>query len=119
MLKIANVTFDCENPTRVAEFWSTALGYKVEHVSDDVSMASHPEGIRPNLLFLKVPEPRSAKNRMHMDVEADDREAEIERLIGLGATRGDTHTVAEWALTWTVMRDPEGNELCVAQTAGN
>jgi hypothetical protein len=48
-----------------------------------------------------------------MDLEADDREAEIARLIGLGATRGDTHTLAEFNLTWTVLQDPEGNELCV------
>ena len=66
-------------------------------------------------LFIKVPEPRTVKNRVHVDFGADNREAEIERLIGLGATRGETHTMAEFGITWTVLQDPEGNELCVGQ----
>jgi hypothetical protein len=115
MLKIGNVTFDCENPGRLAEFWGAALGYNVESFNEFFAQATHPEGTRPNLLFIKVPEPRTVKNRMHMDVAADDREAEIERLVGLGATRGDTHKMPEYGITWTVMQDPEGNELCVGQ----
>ena len=115
MLKIGNITFDCENPARVAQFWGDALGYKVEAFGDGFSQAAHPEGIGPNLLFIKVPEPRTVKNRMHIDLETDNREAEVERLVGLGATRGETHTVAEYNLTWTVLHDSEGNELCVCQ----
>src|SRR4051794_5968105 len=99
MLKLGNVTFDCENPARVAEFWGAALGYTVEHPGEGFSAATHPEGHRPMLLFIKVPEPRTAKNRMHVDLGADNREAEIERLIGLGATRGDTHTMPEYGIT--------------------
>ena len=79
------------------------------------AVATHPEGVPPMLLFIKVPEPRTVKNRMHIDVSADNREAEIERLIGLGATRGETHKMPEYSITWTVLQDPEGNELCVAQ----
>lgn len=115
MLKIGNVTFDCENPARVAEFWGAALGYKVQTVNENFAMANHPEGTRPNLLFIKVPEPRMVKNRMHMDVEADNREAEVQRLVGLGATRGETHEMPEYGVKWTVLQDPEGNELCVGQ----
>jgi len=115
MLKIGNVTFDCDNPARVAEFWGAALGYKVQTFNEFFSQATHPEGVLPRLLFIKVPEPRTVKNRMHMDVAANDREAEIERLIGLGATRGETHKMPEWGITWTVLQDPEGNELCVGQ----
>ena len=115
MLKIGNVTFDCENPARVAEFWGAVLGFKVETVNEGFSTATHPEGVRPMLLFIKVPEARTVKNRMHMDVEADNREAEVERLIGLGATRGETHSMPEYGITWTVMQDPEGNELCLCQ----
>ncbi len=113
MLKIGNVTFDCENPARVAEFWGAALGFTVEDHSEFFASVSNPDGTKPMLLFIKVPEGRTVKNRVHMDLEADDREAEIARLIGLGATRGDTHTLAEFNLTWTVLQDPEGNELCV------
>jgi hypothetical protein len=54
---------------------------------------------------------RSGKNRMHLDLATDDREGEVERLVALGASRGEEHSVA--GLTWTVMRDPEGNEFCV------
>jgi hypothetical protein len=115
MLKIGNVTFDCESPARVAEFWGTALGYNVENVNDGLSVATHPEGVPPMLLFIKVPEPRTVKNRMHMDVSADNREAEVARLVGLGATRGETHKMPQYSITWTVLQDPEGNELCVAQ----
>ena len=115
MLKIGNVTFDCDNPARVAEFWGAALGYTVENYNELFAGATHPDGTRPNLLFIKVPEGRSAKNRVHLDLAADDREAEIERLIGLGATRGATHTMSEYNITWTVLQDPEGNELCVGQ----
>lgn len=119
MLKLGNVTFDCENPARVAEFWGAALGYTVESFNEFFAQASHPEGVRPNLLFIKVPEGRTVKNRVHLDVEADDREAEITRLIGLGATRGETHTMEEYSITWTVLQDPEGNELCIAQEGGH
>ena len=114
MLKIGNITFDCVSPSNVAAFWGAALGYKVEDYNEFFSEATHPEGTRPNLLFIKVPEGRTVKNRVHMDLTADDREAEIARLEGLGATRGDTHTMEEAGITWTVLQDPEGNELCVA-----
>jgi hypothetical protein len=114
MLKIGNVTFDCANPAQVAAFWGEALGYKVEDYNEFFSEATHPEGTRPNLLFIKVPEGRTVKNRVHVDLSADDREAEIARLVDLGATRGDTHTIEEVGITWTVMQDIEGNELCVA-----
>ncbi|HEV7757826.1 MAG TPA: VOC family protein [Acidimicrobiales bacterium] len=59
-----------------------------------------------------LPEPKTAKNRMHVDLEADDREKEITRLLELGATRGADHD--EYGVAWTVMADPEGNEFCIA-----
>src|SRR2546430_1980642 len=92
MLRIGNITFDCEQPARVAEFWATALGYQIgEGGNEFLAEVSHPDGTLPNLLFIKVPEPRAVKNRVHVDLGADDREAEITRLVGLGATRGETH----------------------------
>jgi predicted enzyme related to lactoylglutathione lyase len=115
MLKIGNVTFDCENPARVAEFWGAALGYTVESFGPDFAQATHPDKMPPNLLFIKVPESRTVKNRVHLDLAAADREAEVSRLVGLGGTRGETHTMEEYSITWTVVQDPEGNELCVGQ----
>jgi predicted enzyme related to lactoylglutathione lyase len=113
VLRIGNVTFDCEHPPRVAEFWAAALGYQVKEASEFFAEVVAPDGTRPNLLFIKVPEPRTGKNRVHVDLGSDDREGEIERLVGLGATRGETHTMA--GITWTVLQDPEGNEFCVGQ----
>jgi hypothetical protein len=69
----------------------------------------------PALFFAKVPEPRSHKNRVHIDLEADDREKEIARLLELGATRGADHD--EYGHSWTVMTDLEGNEFCIADQA--
>ena len=115
MLTIRNVTFDCESPARLATFWGAALGYEVAEHNESFAEARHAEGIRPNLQFIKVPERRTVKNRVHLSVTADNRETEVQRLIGLGATRGETHRMPEYGITWTVLQDPEGNELCVAQ----
>jgi hypothetical protein len=62
-----------------------------------------------------VPEKRTVKNRVHLSMTADNHEAEVTRLISLGATRGETHRMPEYGITWTVLQDPEGNELCVGQ----
>ena len=112
MLRIGNITFDCEQPARAADFWAAALGYEVKAGGNEFfAEVVHPDGTLPNLLFIKVPEPRAVKNRVHVDLGADDREAEIARLVGLGATRGETHEMH--GITWTVLQDPEGNELCL------
>jgi predicted enzyme related to lactoylglutathione lyase len=65
------------------------------------------------LLFLKVPEGKTVKNRMHLDFQATDRAAEVARACGLGATEHTTHQ--DFGLTWTVLTDPEGNEFCIVQ----
>ena len=68
----------------------------------------------PTWLFAKVPESKTAKNRMHVDLAAPDHEAEVARLVALGATR--VADMEEWGYEWTVLQDPEGNEFCVAET---
>ena len=65
-------------------------------------------------LFAKVPERKVAKNRMHLDLASPDHEAEVARLVALGATR--VADMEEWGYEWTVLQDPEGNEFCVAET---
>ena len=67
----------------------------------------------PNVLFLEVPEPKTAKNRCHLDLGCDDLDAERTRLEGLGATF--VHEKDEFDIRWMTFRDPEGNELCVAR----
>jgi len=115
MLKIGNVTFDCANPAKVAAFWGEALGYTVQNVNEHFAMANHPENTLPNLLFIQVPEGRAVKNRMHMDVAADDRDAEIARLISLGATQGDTHSMPEYGLPGPSCRTPRATSSASAK----
>lgn len=110
---VAHVTFDCADPRRLAEFWSKATGYQIEQQSEELVTLFPGEGDQPKLLFIQVPEPRTVKNRVHLDVGVSDVDAEAARLIELGATRGETHR--GHGFVWAVMADPEGNEFCIGQ----
>jgi hypothetical protein len=109
---IFNVTFDCEDPVALARFWSEVTGYQPTEARPDFVRVRAPDarGVR-HLLFFKVPEPKTAKNRMHVDLAARDPDAEVARLVALGATRLE-HREGN-GTAWTVMLDPEGNEFCV------
>jgi hypothetical protein len=109
---ILNVTFDCAEPRRLAAFWAAVTGYQPTEERDDFVRLRAPDsrGVR-HLLFFRVPEPKAVKNRMHVDLAARDPEAEIERLVALGATRVE-HREGN-GTAWTVMLDPEGNEFCL------
>ena len=76
-----------------------------------------PDGNGPRLYLQRVPEPKHAKNRVHLDIQvpADERRAEVERLVALGAVSGDEHTMDpnDSDAFWIVMQDPEGNEFCI------
>ena len=112
-VRLANVTFDCDDVLAVAGFWSAALDRPLDpNPSEYFASIGLNDGDSPNWFFAKVPEPKTTKNRVHVDLTTDDREAEIARLVSLGATRGDDHD--EWGHSWTVMADPEGNEFCVS-----
>jgi hypothetical protein len=106
---IKSVTFDCVDALVVARFWAGALGGELESESTaDKAYVEAPGWGGPNLWFQRVPEPRTAKLRMHFDLRAPAAVAdEVERLTGLGAT-----VVADQG-DLVVMRDPEGNEFCV------
>jgi catechol 2,3-dioxygenase-like lactoylglutathione lyase family enzyme len=111
---ILHVTFDCRDPERMATFWAGATGYERMDVSNDEVVALHApdsRGVR-RLLFFRVPEPKTAKNRVHLDLAAKDPGAEIDRLVELGATRVEYREGN--GTGWTVMLDPEGNEFCIA-----
>jgi hypothetical protein len=106
---IKTVSFDCTDALLVASFWAAALGSDVDEESTaDKAYVEAPGWGGPNMWFNRVPEPKTAKNRMHLDLRAPgDIKEEVQRLQGLGATkvREDTELV--------VMADPEGNEFCV------
>ena len=111
---IKYITFDCHNPLLLAEFWSAVLEYETENwpVIDGATSKPRDGGV-PHIAFIKAPEAKTAKNRLHLDIQPVDgtMESEVERLVELGATRIDVFN--EPSETWTVMNDPEGNEFCV------
>lgn len=113
-MKLATITMDCAEPRSLAEFWTKALDLEVAFDADGwfMLLRSPTDPAQPAVGLQKVPEKKAGKNRVHIDFTTPDREAEIERLVALGATRGEDHTVP--GLTWTVLQDPEGNEFCVA-----
>jgi Glyoxalase-like domain len=106
---VKSVTFDCADALVVARFWAAALGSDVDGDSTSAkAFVEAPGWGGPNLWFAKVPEPKTAKNRMHFDLRAPGTVAdEVARLAALGAS------VVRAGDELTVMRDPEGNEFCV------
>ncbi|SDW84578.1 hypothetical protein SAMN05216215_1005294 [Saccharopolyspora shandongensis] len=112
-LNIVMVTIDCESPRQLAEFWTQALDTSVAFdVGEFVMLAANEEG-GVALGLQQVAEPRAGKNRVHVDLNAADRHAEVRRLVALGATEVGEHEVPG-GLAWTVLQDPEGNEFCVS-----
>jgi len=137
------IVFDAHDPRRLAEFWAEALGYVIqpppagfeswddwatdmgipeENWNDAIAIVD-PDGQGPRVFIQKVPEGKTAKNRMHLDVHisggpetpTDERRrdigAEVERLTALGASM--MRPMEERGEYWVVMQDPEGNEFCV------
>jgi predicted enzyme related to lactoylglutathione lyase len=104
---------DCRDPDRLASFWSEAIGSRVSASSEPyvVLVAENDGG--PELVLQRVGEPRTTKNRMHLDIRTDELDSTIERLAALGARRLQPHVTEEAGSRWGVMADPEGNEFCV------
>ena len=114
--RIENISIDSTSPAETAQFWAEVLGWViVEDDDDEIALqppAGSPEaGVVPDILFLRVPEDKVAKNRLHLDLRPDNQAAEVARLEALGATRVDIGQGGD--VTWVVMADPEGNEFCV------
>ncbi len=110
-MKIRNVVIDCADLDRLSPFWAAATGYGRVWANEYFVVLAPSNQQGPNLLLQKVPESKVVKNRCHLDLLAESSaEAEIERLVELGATRGETH---HHGVRWTVMTDPEGNEFCI------
>jgi len=108
VLRLNHITFACEDPQRLAEFWAALLdGYSV---SDNFA-----RGDGPALFFRKAPKSPTIELPIHLDVNVPDREAELDRILELGGKLVETksHQIGELTETWTVMRDPEGNGFCI------
>ncbi|MFJ3406016.1 VOC family protein [Promicromonospora sp. NPDC090134] len=124
MARIHDVVFDCRHPASLARYWAVVLdGYAVAPYDDEELARLRTLGVHdpeddpsvlvegpagaPRLFFNRVPEPKTVKNRVHLDVRAPDRDAEVARLVAAGASEVGRHE------DWVVLADPEGNEFCV------
>jgi predicted enzyme related to lactoylglutathione lyase len=105
-----SVVVDCADITAQSTFWADVLGYTVVYQAEDEVVIARDEETWPGLVFVPVPEGKTVKNRLHIDLNPDDQEAEVRRLEGLGARRVD---IGQGEVRWVVMADPEGNEFCV------
>jgi catechol 2,3-dioxygenase-like lactoylglutathione lyase family enzyme len=128
--RLTEIVVDCHDPDAQAAFWAAALGYHVVRREDgQVEIAPwqrEPPGLAeqvrqapavPTLVFVAVPEAKTVKNRLHLDLRPVGlaHAAEVERLIGLGAHRAD---IGQGEVPWVVLADPEGNEFCVLGPLG-
>ena len=123
---LRSIVFDCAQPSSLARFWAAALGYTIraydaaeierlreaaiEDPEDDPSVVIDPPGGGPTVWFNRVPEPKSSKNRVHLDINLPSL-GEVDRLVGSGAQvlRPLGQVPGE---DWLIMADPEGNEFC-------
>jgi len=117
-LRIGALIVDAHDPGLLARFWAEALDWVISQAEDPEWVVEPPQGSREDcvvadLLFIKVPESKAGKNRLHLDLRPTDRAAEVVRLEGLGATRTDVGQGDD--VPWDVMADPEGNEFCVQE----
>ncbi|CAI7974527.1 Glyoxalase [Frankia sp. Hr75.2] len=106
-----SVVVDCDDPVALAEWWATVLGFRVVYRNErEVDIAADAASF-PGLVFLRAPDRKRSKNRLHLDLNPDDQAAEVARLLEFGATRVDVGQGD--SVDWVVMADPEGNEFCV------
>ena len=113
-ISLGNITFDCDDPQKTAAFWAAALDREIDEGASPffVSIGVGEPDRLPNWFFIKVPEAKTVKNRMHLDLFTNDRDADVERLVDLGATHVEDKN--EWGHSWSVMTDVEGNEFCIS-----
>lgn len=111
--RVAAIAIDAEQPRTVADFWCAVLGWQVIEEDDDGVSIGPPDGSWPTIDVLAVPERKSVKNRLHLDVRADGvtTAEELDRLLALGARRADVGQDPD--VSWVVLADPEGNEFCL------
>jgi catechol 2,3-dioxygenase-like lactoylglutathione lyase family enzyme len=115
-LRVQSLCVDTQDPDRLARFWVDVLGWRRTYEEPDEVVLEPPagspeDGVVPDLLFLRVPEDKAGKNRLHLDLRPEDQAAEVERLEALGARRVSVGQGED--VTWVVLADPDGNEFCV------
>jgi hypothetical protein len=111
--QLYTVTLDAAEPRQLADFWSKMLDYKVVYDSAEEVAIEKADESGPAVLFVKVPDEKAGKNRIHFDLNPDDQSAEVERALSLGATHVEIGQSRDPDVTWKVLADPEGNEFCI------
>ncbi|HEX2046871.1 MAG TPA: VOC family protein [Acidimicrobiales bacterium] len=108
VLGFAVLVIDCAEPAALARWWSRLVGGVVDVDADGDARLRVPGG--PDIDFLRVPDPKTVKNRLHIDLRTSDVAEATEQALRIGATRADDVYTGG---SWTVLRDPEGNEFCL------
>ena len=114
-LRIGEISLDCSDPERAAQFWCAALGYRITD-RDETGVAIAGSSSAPTILLITSSEPKTSKNRLHFDLcplDGSTRDDEVDRLLALGATAVD---IGQGDSSWKVLADPCGNEFCVMRT---
>ncbi|GAB3748334.1 VOC family protein [Microlunatus parietis] len=106
-MQLGQIVIDSADPTQLAGFYAGVIGRPVADGGNPFMAQIHGDGAFPSLMFLAVPEPRTGKNRLHLDLVSDDFQAAAERAIGLGATK--VGEFEEYGTAWVTLADPEGN----------
>jgi predicted enzyme related to lactoylglutathione lyase len=110
------ICVDARDPQRLGRWWADLLGWRITHDAADEVVLEPPagsaqDGVSPDILFLRVPEDKQVKNRLHLDLRPDDQAAEVARAEELGARHVNVGQGA--SVSWVVLADPEGNEFCI------
>lgn len=112
-ISVYSVTVDCADPKSLASFWEQVLDFERTYDEADEVVIEPRDGNGNAMLFIKVPDDKKVKNRIHFDLKPTDQAAEVERVKGLGATEVD---IGQKDVTWVVLADPEGNEFCILKS---
>jgi catechol-2,3-dioxygenase len=112
---LTELVIDAADPESLAAWWAEVLGWETIDADETGVEIGAPDGTKPTLVFVRVPEPKSVKNRIHLDVNPAgcDQDEELARLRALGAIDTD---VGQGDETWHVLADPEGNEFCLLRS---
>ena len=113
------IVIDCADLDRSAAFWSAVLGYTASPAATGPYRSLEPEtGAGIDVLLQWVPDVKGQKNRLHLDLRTPDLDAEVRRVLDLGATLLTSEPVTEDGWSWHILGDPDGNEFCVLQPPG-
>jgi hypothetical protein len=113
------ICIDSTDPTTLGSWWAELLGWRITSGEDDEVVLEPPagspaDGVSPDILFLRVPEAKTVKDRIHIDLRPDNHAAEVVRAEAMGARRVDVGQGTD--KSWVVLADPEGNEFCILRS---